>query len=672
VISLIGRTLVLAALGACAVGAVSGFVGGARRDADALRITRFMANAFGALMVAATLLMEWALVTHDFSVSYVAAVGSLSTPLHITLVSLWSSLNGSILFWGCVLGGGTLAFTRHVKEHDPQHASYALGSLLSVGLFFAFLVAGIANPFAPTEGLIPTDGPGPNPLLQNHLLMIIHPPSLYLGYVLMAVPYAMAAAALLAGRLEATWMRLLRRWMLFAWAFLSLGILLGGWWSYEVLGWGGYWAWDPVENASFMPWLTATAFLHSAMVMERQGQLKGWTLTLAMSTFLLTLLGTFMTRSGVFNSVHSFTQSSIGPVFLGFIALVLIASVVLLAARLDALTANDKATEDGVVSRESAFLLNNLLFVAFTFTVLLGTLFPLIKEALTEERISVGEPYFNRMSLPVCVGILFLMGVGPSLPWGNTSGARAWSRLRLPLRAAAAGAVLGAVLQAGPWAIATFAGAAFALVVTVHELLEPAQARVSSLGESLPKAFLAYAARARQRVGGYIVHLGVIICAVSIAASSTFKVQRDLPLAVGQEVAFEGYRLRFEGMRTETEPHRTAQVATVAILGPSGTLGVLEPKMNHYKQMREPIGTPAVRSGLKEDLYLSLVRVSADGATASVRAMVEPMVAWLWFGGLVMFGGALFSLWPRGRAVVASPSAAPVDATVDAAARPAK
>ena len=611
-ISLIGRTLVLAALGACAVGAVSGFVGGARRDADALRITRFMANAFGALMVAATLLMEWALVTHDFSVSYVAAVGSLSTPLHITLVSLWSSLNGSILFWGCVLGGGTLAFTRHVKEHDPQHASYALGSLLSVGLFFAFLVAGIANPFAPTEGLIPTDGPGPNPLLQNHLLMIIHPPSLYLGYVLMAVPYAMAAAALLAGRLEATWMRLLRRWMLFAWAFLSLGILLGGWWSYEVLGWGGYWAWDPVENASFMPWLTATAFLHSAMVMERQGQLKGWTLTLAMSTFLLTLLGTFMTRSGVFNSVHSFTQSSIGPVFLGFIALVLIASVVLLAARLDALTANDKATEDGVVSRESAFLLNNLLFVAFTFTVLLGTLFPLIKEALTEERISVGEPYFNRMSLPVCVGILFLMGVGPSLP------------------------------------------------------------RVSSLGESLPKAFLAYAARARQRVGGYIVHLGVIICAVSIAASSTFKVQRDLPLAVGQEVAFEGYRLRFEGMRTETEPHRTAQVATVAILGPSGTLGVLEPKMNHYKQMREPIGTPAVRSGLKEDLYLSLVRVSADGATASVRAMVEPMVAWLWFGGLVMFGGALFSLWPRGRAVVASPSAAPVDATVDAAARPAK
>ena len=237
---------------------------------------------------------------------------------------------------------------------------------------------------------------------------------------------------------------------------------------------------------------------------------------------------------------------------------------------------------------------------------------------------------------------------------------------------ASTGAVLGAVLQAGPWAIATFAGAAFALVVTVHELLEPAQARVSSLGESLPKVFLAYAARARQRVGGYIVHLGVIIVAVSIAASSTFKVQRDLPLSVGQEVAFEGYRLRFEGMRTETEPHRTAQVATVAILGPSGTLGVLEPKMNHYKQMREPIGTPAVRSGLKEDLYLSLVRVSADGATASVRAMVEPMVAWLWFGGLVMFGGALFSLWPRGRAVVASPSAAPVDATVDAAARPAK
>ncbi|MCB9766515.1 MAG: heme lyase CcmF/NrfE family subunit [Alphaproteobacteria bacterium] len=664
-ISLLGRTLVLLALGACTVGAVAGLVGGARRSADAWRLARWMGYAFGAAMIGATGLMELALLTHDFSVSYVAEVGSLSTPLHITIVSLWSSLNGSILFWGLILGSSTIAFTWGTRDRDPEHASYGLGALLAVGVFFTFLVAGIANPFSPTPMPIPTDGPGPNALLQNHLLMIIHPPALYMGYVNMAIPFAMAVSALLSGRLTASWMRYLRRWMLFAWMFLTLGILLGGWWSYEVLGWGGYWAWDPVENASFMPWLTATAFLHSAMIMERKGQLKGWTLTLALASFLLTLLGTFMTRSGVFNSVHSFTQSSIGPVFLAFIAVILVLSVLLLALRLDALETGSPGL-DGAVSRESSFLLNNLLFTAFTFVVLVGTVFPLLTEALTADRISVGEPWFNRKTLPIAVGILFLMGVGPSLPWGETTSERAWSRLKGPLAAMAVVAVLCLALGVRePWALVTFSFAGFAGQVTLRELFEPAMARARSKGEPLPVAFATFARRSRQRVGGYVVHLGVILAAVAIAGSSAYKVQADLSLPPGEPVAFQGYTLTFQGVSREQEPHRTAQVADVLVHRGSRELGVVSPKMNHYRSMAQPIGTPAVLSGLREDLYLSLVRIN-DSGSVSVRAMVEPLVWWLWIGGLVMFFGAGWSLWPRQAAARAHRAAPPAAAEVPA------
>lgn len=649
-ISILGRAVVLLALGACAVGSVAGLLGGARANADAYRLSRWMGYAFGGAMMLAVALMEFALITHDFSVSYVAEVGSRATPLHITIVSLWSSLNGSILFWGLVLGVATLVFTRVMRGRDPEHASYGQGALLVVGLFFAFLVAGVANPFEPTPLPVPTDGPGPNALLQNHLLMIIHPPCLYLGYVTMAVPFAMAVSALLAGRLEASWMRTLRRFMLFSWMFLTMGILLGGWWSYEVLGWGGYWAWDPVENASFMPWLTATAALHSAMMMERSGHFKGWTLTLTMSSFLLTMLGTFMTRSGVFNSVHSFTQSDIGPVFLVFIAITLLVSLVLLATRLDHLSVPEGPAIGGVVSRELGFLTNNLLFVAFTFTVLLGTVFPLLKEAISGERISVGEPYFNQMSLPICAALLFLMGVGPALPWGVTSPEQALRRLMAPLGTATwvlVGAFAAGVREPWPLIALTFAG--FAGQVTLRELFEPAMARASAKGESLPVAFLAYAQRSRARVGGYVVHAGVVICAVAIAMSSAYKVQQDLILVQGQKVAFESFELGFEGMDHVSEPHRTAEVARVTVYRGGGAVGVLEPRMNHYRTMREPIGTPAVRSGLRSDLYLSLVRVGDDGRSVAVRALEEPLVAWLWVGGIVMFLGAGFSLWPRRR-----------------------
>ncbi|HJN76383.1 MAG TPA: heme lyase CcmF/NrfE family subunit [Myxococcota bacterium] len=634
----------LLALGACTVGAVAGIAGGATRNQTAWRATRWMAYLFGACMVAATGLMELALLNHDFSVAYVAKVGSLDTPALITVISLWSSLEGSILFWGFILGASTLAFTWARRDGDPEHGAYSVGTLLAVGVFFTFLVAGVANPFTLVDPA-PLDGPGPNALLQNHVLMVLHPPALYMGYVTMAVPFAMAVSALLAGRLEASWMRTLRRWMLFAWSFLTLGILLGGWWSYEVLGWGGYWAWDPVENASFMPWLTATAFLHSAQVMERRGLFKGWTITLALVTFLLTMLGTFMTRSGVFNSVHSFTQSDVGPAFLVFIALCTVVCLVMLAARLGELAPSDEGIP-GPLSREVTFLLNNLLFSCFTFTVLLGTTYPLLKEAVTGERLSVGEPYFNTMSLPVCAGILFLMGVGPALPWGDGDPLRVGKRLILPSLAAAAtvGALWCFDLD-NAWAGLTLVLAAFAAVTTLDELLSPSIKRAMSKGELWPLAFARYAIRSRTRVAAYVVHFGVVLCAVAIAMSGAYKETVDVRLVAGETVDVLGYQLTYEGAETQEQPNRSSEVAWIEVKKEGEFIDRADPRMNQYRTMREPIGTPAVLSTWREDLYLSLVRFDDD--SVSVRAIVEPYVCWLWIGGLVIFLGGVIGSWPR-------------------------
>ena len=427
-ISILGRSMVLIALAVSVLGAFAGIAGGMKRSEQAWKWSRIAAYVAAFAMTAAIGLMEYALITHDFSVSYVAKVGSTTTPLWVTIVSLWSSLEGSILLWAFVLNGYIAAFAYMTKGKYVEHSSYAIGTSLSIAVFFAFLVAGVADPFVAMDP-VPSDGPGPNPLLQNHILMVIHPPALYLGYVGMAVPFGMGVASLLAGKIGAAWSVALRRWILLPWGFLTIGIILGGWWSYEVLGWGGYWAWDPVENASFLPWLTATAFIHSALIMERKDGLKGWGIVLLLVTFLLTLLGTFMTRSGVFNSVHSFTQTPIGPVFLAFLGFCSFVSLVLLSTRMDVLGSKQKPV--AVVSRDSMFLLNNLLFAAFTFTVLIGTVYPLVHEAMTEKKLSIGEPYFNELGIPLSIAIVFLMGVGPALPWGNIDQKDAFKRLAL-------------------------------------------------------------------------------------------------------------------------------------------------------------------------------------------------------------------------------------------------
>ncbi|HEX6939571.1 MAG TPA: heme lyase CcmF/NrfE family subunit [Longimicrobiales bacterium] len=659
-INSLGFGSIAVALALSVYGAVVAVLGVRRRRPELIQSASMAAYVNLALLALANLAMVYALVTHDFSVSYVAQVGSRSTPLHITIISLWSSLEGSILFWGLVLAAYTAAAVRLHRDRPDALVPYATAVLLGIGAFFYLLLVGPANPFRPVWP-VPADGPGPNPLLQNHILMAVHPPLLYLGYVGMSVPFAFAVGALLSGRLDATWIRLTRRWTVAAWMFLTLAIVAGMWWSYDVLGWAGYWAWDPVENASFMPWLTATAFLHSVMVQERRDLLKVWNLSLIVSTFLLTILGTFLTRSGIVASVHAFTQGTIGYYFVSFIAVGLIFSLVLLTGRGAAL--RSEGSLDSVVSRETVFLFNNLLLTAFTFTVLLGTLYPIAAEALRGVRVSVGAPFFNKMTVPLCAALLFLMGVGPALPWRRPEPELLRRKFLAP--AGAMVVVAGVSLALGvraPYTVLAFAFAAFTLVTNVGEFVAGARARMRAHGEH-PLAVLGRLVAAnRRRYGGYIAHLGVVSVAVGIAASSTFRIERDATLDRGERMTMAGYEIRFDELWAQEDPHRFVVGANLTVFRDGREVGVLAPRLNFYGGRDEPITTPAVRSRPHEDLYINLMAFERDGSSATLQVVVEPMVFWIWLGGGIIGLGALVALWPQRRRrrtdAAASPAAA--------------
>ncbi|MCP3103400.1 heme lyase CcmF/NrfE family subunit [Myxococcus sp. K15C18031901] len=647
----IGYGLVLGGLAFAAFGAVVGIFTGLRRSEAGFPWVMRAVWGFAGCMIAANLVMVYALVTHDFSVKYVAQVGSRDTPLLYTVVSLWSALEGSILFWGLIMGGYIGAFAWvHRREH-ARYMQLALGTMLAVGVFFAFLIAGPANPWGAMSP-VPADGPGPNPLLQNHILMIIHPPFLYLGYVGMTVPFGVAVAGLLRGEIGEAWMAPLRRWTLVAWLFLSIGIILGAWWAYAVLGWGGYWAWDPVENASFLPWLTATAFMHSTMVQERKRMLKLWTLSLALASFVLTILGTFMTRSGIFNSVHSFTQSDIGPTFLVFLGVLLVVCIALLAVRGPLLVPEGRMSS--LVSREASILVNNLVFVAITFTVLLGTLYPLVSEAVRGVRVSVGEPYFNKMAVPGGIAVLFLMGVGPVLPWGTPDKATLRRQFLIPTGVGlVVSVVCFAVGMRGFYPLLTFGLAGFVTVITLRELVAPVRVRMAERKEGLVTAVMTSATKAQRRFGGYVVHLGIVLIIVAVAASSSYVKHTSGTLKKDQVMELDGYKLRYLGLVSGEEPHRTFVAARVEVTTPSGKVDEQKPRLNYYERSTDPIGTPAVRETAGEDLYISLMAFSEQAGNASFNVWVFPMVGWIWWSIPLLVLGTLIALWPRRRAVVA-------------------
>ncbi|MFL5319607.1 MAG: heme lyase CcmF/NrfE family subunit [Myxococcaceae bacterium] len=660
--STLGNTLILAALGFAVVGAIVGIGTGLMREGAGVSWARRAVVGFFVAMLGANLTMIHALVTHDFSVKYVAQVGSRSTPLVYTIVSLWSALEGSILFWGLILGTYLLAFMLSTRNQHQRYMSLALGVMLAVGTFFAFLIAGPANPFGVVSP-VPPDGPGPNALLQNHVLMVIHPPMLYLGYVGMVVPFGISVASLLRGEMGQSLMAPLRRWTIIPWTFLSVGIILGAWWAYAVLGWGGYWAWDPVENASFLPWLTATAFLHSIMVMERKRLLTLWTMCLGLASFVLTILGTFMTRSGIFNSVHSFTQSEIGPTFLVFLAIILFASIALIATR-GHLLLHEPGEFRSAASREVSMLVNNLLFAGLTFVVLIGTTWPLIAEAVFNKRMSVGEPYFNRMFVPGATAVVFLMGIGPVLPWSRGDSNTIVRQFIVPLVAAFLTTVVCLAMGLrGFWALTTYGAAAFAVVVTLREMFLPGFIRMKEKQEPLHTALFHSIARARRRFGGYVVHLAILMIAVAVASSRSYVEHKSATLKNGNSMELGGYTLTFQGMTSGKEPRREYVAAKLLVRDSSGEEMYLAPRMNYYEGRTDPVQTPSVLTRAKHDLYISLMAYQMEQQSATFNVWVFPLVGWIWWSIPLLVIGALIAAWPQRKpSLSVSPAAMPAPA----------
>ena len=604
----------------------------------------------GALL--ATVAMEHALITHDFSLAYVADNNARGTPLLYSITGLWSALAGSILLWGLALGVFVTALVWRYRRHaaDPV-VGWATLAMYAVAAFFFGLMTGPANPFLTVHGAVPGQGSGPNSLLQDNPLVAIHPPLLYLGFVGFSVPFAFAVGMLVTGRVGDRWQVETRRWALIAWTFLSVGIVLGAWWSYQVLGWGGFWGWDPVENAALMPWLCGTAYLHSVLVQERRGLLRVWNLSLAVATFALTILGTFLTRSGVIQSVHAFTESSLGPVLIGFFVLVVVVGFGLIAWRGDRL--RSPGGIDAPLGREGAFLLNNLLFVGFAFVVLLGTLFPLLYEALKNQQVTVGAPYFNAVAVPVGLALLLLMAVAPALSWRKVDATVLWRRLALPAWVGAlvvVACVLAGIRGVGP--LLAFGLGTFAAASAVRSL-------ALSVRGSQRRGAGAWRGLVGRANGGMIVHLGVVVLAVGLAAASSFAQRGEVALRPGRVATFDGHTFVFEGIRHVSSP---ASASTQALVRVDGG-GVFRPAFSQFGGPNsQVVGTPAIDSGFLGDVYLTFDAVGGGGPASgaqpianlpagaiAVGVVVEPLIAWMWAGGLLIGVGGLLALWPGQR-----------------------
>ena len=596
--------------------------------------------------VVAVIAMQRALITRDFSVSFVHDNGSSRTPAIFNVATMWSALEGSILLWVVILTGFTAHVARKFRSRlsDPL-VGFALLTMLVVCAFFFLLVLGPANPFGEVAVAAGYDGPGPNPLLQEHILMAIHPPMLYLGYVGFTVPFAFAVAALATGRLGEGWLIETRRATLMAWGFLTVGIILGAWWSYEVLGWGGYWGWDPVENASLLPWLTGTAYLHSVMVQERRGMLRVWNLSLLCATFSLTILGTFLTRSGVLESVHAFSDGDIGIWLLTFFGAIVAVTLGLIGWRGDRLRSPGRI--DSPVSREGAFLANNVLFAAFAFVVLLGTVFPLLAEVVRDRPVTVGPPYFDRMTTPIGIALLFLMAIAPVLPWRKASAEVLSQRLMWPAWGGAL--TIFTVVAFGARGLApilTFGLGGFAGGAALRQV-------VLATRRQGVRGFLG------RTNGGMIVHLGVVVVAVAIAASGSYVHETEARWAEGETRTVGGHEITYVGTREVQERNRLATKVAVRIDGGK----VYEPALSQYPGFGQLIPTPSVRTGLTEDVFVTITRLpEEEGEEVTLRVIIEPMAVWLWIGGGIMAFGTILAAWPGRRRVPTDPVSAPVEA----------
>ncbi|MGA0377824.1 MAG: heme lyase CcmF/NrfE family subunit [Ilumatobacteraceae bacterium] len=628
----LGRAFLLVGFLAAFFGAFAAAVGARRGDPKTLRLVPRFVTLSVVMAVAAFAVMEWAMITRDFSLLYVQKVGSYSTPALYNFAAVWSALEGSILMWVLVLAGYVAAVAWWMRRRFSEPlVGWALAVMLAVLAYFFLLSFGPANPFVVgPPGVL--DGPGPNPLLQNHVLVMFHPPILYLGYVGMTVPFAFALAALIAGKVEDGWLHLTRRWTVAAWGFLTFGIALGGWWSYEVLGWSGVWAWDPVENASLLPWITGTAYIHSVMVQERRGLLRVWNVSLLIATFSLTILGTFLTRSGVLNSVHAFSESDIGPWLLAMFAVVVAVSLVLVFLRGDQLRASGAV--DSVFSREGAFLVNNVLFAVFAFVVLLGTVFPLVVEAIQQRQIVVGEPFFDRLTIPIGLTMLFIMAVAPVLPWRRDGSDLLSQRLLGPALVGVASLTFSVAVGAtGLAPLLAFGLGGFAGGSALRHLVRAV--RVQRLRGFVGRAN-----------GGMVVHLGVILICVALAASNSFTRSQEIDLVAGKVARFAGHTFELMDVVEVRDQRSTSVRALVSVDGGKA----YAPSITKYTRIGMNVGTPSVRTSFSHDVYLTLEPpVRQDSGQARIKVFVKPMILWLWIGTFVMALGTVLAVLPGRR-----------------------
>ena len=640
----LGQGALLVALVLAGYGSVAAAVGARGRPA-LLQSAQHAAVGVFVLVLGALVLLTYAFLVFDFSVRYVASNTNLGTPFYYRITAVWGALEGSIILWGSMLALYTLVVILTQRERAREFYPWVLAVMLGTLTFFLLVMTVAAPPFSRLSP-IPADGRGLNPLLED-TGMITHPVALYLGFTGFTVPFAFAIAALATGRVGEAWITLTRRWTIVAWYFLSLGLLIGGWWSYHVLGWGGYWAWDPVENAAFMPWLTGTALLHSVMIQERRRMLKLWNLALVILTFSLTLFGTFLTRSGIIASVHAFTQGTIGVFFLAFLAVVVLGALALLAWRWDTLRGTGEL--DSVVSRESAFLLNNVLLIAAGFTVFFGTVFPLLSEAVRGTKVSVGAPFFNQVNVPLFLSLIFLMGIGPLIAWRRASVENLRRNFVWPL-------AIGVVSAGFFWALGVRSAlAVLSLALTVFvastivlDFSRATRARLRS-GQSLLPAMGGLLIRHNRRYGGFIVHFGILVIALGVTGSQAWSVQTETTLKQGEAAQLAGYRVRFDGLSASQESNHFKVIGSFTVTNGRARPSVMQPAKKFYPQEASPIAGVDYELGLREDVYLVLGDFTRDGTQATVKVQVNRLVSWIWIGGVILTLGTALAVLPERR-----------------------
>lgn len=624
------------------------------------------------LLTISVICIIYLLVNRRYDVEYVAMVTSNSMPLYLKITALWGGQSGSLVFWTWLMSAFASAATLRKWKRDAEFLPWVIVTSLVTLAFFLILVVLFENPFARlwlssqgeaitamfapsgAEPLIQSDGRGLNPLLR-HPGMLIHPPMLYLGFVAFIIPYAFAIAALVTGRTDDRWIRITRRWTLVAWLFLSLGLLLGGRWAYDVLGWGGYWGWDPVEIAAFMPWLTGTAFLHSVMIQEKRGLLKHWNMVLIILTYALVIFGTFLTRSGVLSSVHSFAQSAIGPLFFGFIGLTFIVSLSLVFQRWNELKSETRMTS--LLSREALFLLNNLLFMGILVVCFWGVIFPLISELFTGQKVTVGPPFYERATAPIFAGLMLLMGVAPLAAWRHSTVRTLVKAIWKPLLVSIViviAVMIGGINQ--PIALIGFWLIGLVSSVTLYEFWRGAVARHNRHGENIFLALWRLAGRNRRRYGGYLIHIGAMLMAVGIMGIELFQTETQGTIRQGERLELEAYTVQYESLATfDTPDGKNVARAVVSVYKDDRYVEELHPRRDYYYESQQPVTIPGVRSTWVDDLYVLLVDwqpISAQGATFKI--FHNPLVNWLWIGGIVFILGTMVAAWPTRRSKMPS------------------